>query len=218
MKLIPAIGLISCLLIGVTLNQQDPKELFEALDSLSIKTVHLTFDDGPNAIYTPQILDLLKQNNLKANFFLVGENVKRYPGLVKRIVSEGHDIGGHSMTHKQLTKIPLDAARAEILDSMALVNQYETSKLFRFPYGAFNAKLVEIVREAGYRNIFWSVDTTDWKYHDKDVIFSKFRIRLSRARDGSIVLMHDTHPQTVETLKLVIRYLKEHGIKVTKIL
>lgn len=192
-------------------------ELFTLLLALNIHTVHLTFDDGPSPKYTKQVLEILKENDIKANFFLVGEKVKENPELVKQIVQEGHDIGGHSMTHKQLTKIPFEQAEAEILDSMDLVNQYQETNLFRFPYGDFNKQLLKVLKDHGYRNIFWDADTLDWKYKNKDEIYKKFKFKLAKTKDGSVILMHDIHPQTVEFLKELVKYLKEQGIEVIKI-
>jgi peptidoglycan/xylan/chitin deacetylase (PgdA/CDA1 family) len=212
-KFLVLILLFICAL-PVQANEQD---LFNLLDSLKIKTVSLSFDDGPNPTYTPKILSILKENNIKANFFLVGSMVEKYPYLVKQEVAEGHDLGGHSMTHKELTKIPLNDARREILESMDLVNKYQKTDLFRFPYGSTNKVLDRIVYDNGYRKIYWDVDTTDWKYTDKKVIYEKFKLRISKSKDHAVILMHDIHPQTVESLKLIVQYLKDNNIKTEKI-
>jgi peptidoglycan-N-acetylglucosamine deacetylase len=192
-------------------------ELLAILISLNIHSAHLTFDDGPDPVYTKQILSILKEEHVQANFFLVGNRVADNSNIVKQIISEGHDIGGHSMTHKMLTRISLKDAKYEILESMRIVNQYQETNLFRFPYGDFNPELVKIVKDNGYKNIFWDVDTLDWKYKNKDEIYQKFKIKIVRAKDGSIVLMHDIHPQTVAVLPLVIKYLKDNGIQITKL-
>lgn len=192
-------------------------ELFILLATLNVSTVHLTFDDGPNPVYTRQVLSVLKENKMKANFFLVGEMVNKYPEVTDEIVNQGHDIGGHSMSHHQMTKIPFDKAKKEIIDSMRLVNEYQATNLFRFPYGDFNAQLVKVVTDHGWKNIFWDVDTLDWKYKDANEIYRKFKIKVSRCKDGSLILMHDTHPQSVESLKMIVKYLKDNHIKVRKL-
>ena len=192
-------------------------ELFALLLSMHVHTVTLSFDDGPDPRYTKQVLQILKDNHVQANFFLVGQRMVDHPELVTRIVNEGHDIGGHSMTHKELTKIPLEQARWEILQSMLMVNHYQKTNLFRFPYGDFNPSLVKIVHDHGYRNIFWKVDTLDWKYKDKNEIYTKFKVKIAHCPDGSIILMHDIHPQTVEFLRLAIPFLKANNIKIEKI-
>lgn len=192
-------------------------ELMAVLVSMHVTVVHLTFDDGPHPIYTRQVIQILHDANVDANFFLVGENVKKYPDLVNELIKEGHDIGAHSMTHKELTKIPFDQAKKEIEDSMALVSSFRKTNLFRFPYGSFNDKLLSVLRKNNWQNVYWGVDTTDWKYKDADEIYAKFKIRLAREKDGSIVLMHDIHPQSVKALKMILRYLKENHIAVEKL-
>lgn len=192
-------------------------EVLILLMTMNVSHVHLSFDDGPDPKYTREVLSILKENQLQANFFLVGQKVNENKNLVKRMVREGHDIGGHSMTHKELTKIPFEQAKEEILNSMEVVNKFQKTNLFRFPYGSFNPKLVQVLQDHGYRNIYWDVDTTDWKYKDKDVIYKKFKLRIAKAKDGSIILMHDIHPQSVQSLKMIVEYLKSNKIKVTKL-
>jgi peptidoglycan/xylan/chitin deacetylase (PgdA/CDA1 family) len=192
-------------------------ELLVLLISLNVQTVYLTFDDGPHFTYTPQVLQILKENNIQANFFLVGEKIKENPEIVRQIVKNGHGIGGHSMNHKELTKISLNDAKREILESMELVNQYKETDLFRFPYGSFNPALTRFVKSKGYRNIYWDIDTLDWKYKDKDKIYSKFKIKIGKGRDGAVILMHDVHPQSVKALKMIVKYLKDNGIKTKKL-
>lgn len=187
------------------------------LTAMHVTTVHLTFDDGPNPTYTPQVIKILHDADVDANFFLVGENVKKYPELVDELIREGHDIGAHSMTHKQLTRIPFAQAKKEIEDSMALVSSFRKTNLFRFPYGSFNDRLLGVLAEHRWENVYWGVDTTDWKYKNADEIYAKFKIRLAREPDGSIVLMHDVHPQSVKALKMILTYLKENHITVEKL-
>lgn len=183
------------------------------LASMNINVATLSFDDGPNPTYTPQILEILKDNDIKANFFLVGDNVNKYPNLVRQEIKEGHILGGHSMSHPELTKISLQRAKKEILDSMSLANTFQETDLFRFPYGSHNKSLDKIVTDNGYKAIFWNVDTTDWKYKNPDTICKKFIIRISHTKDGAIILMHDIHPQTVVALKEIVKYLKDNNIK-----
>lgn len=187
------------------------------LTTMNITTVHLTFDDGPSPTYTPQVIKILHDADVYANFFLVGNNIIKYPEIVRDIIREGHDIGAHSMTHRELTKIPFEQAKKEIEDSMALVSTFRKTSLFRFPYGSFNPKLVSVLQSHHWQNVYWDVDTTDWKYKNADEIYAKFKIRLAREPDGSIVLMHDIHPQSVKVLKMILKYLKENHITVQKL-
>ena len=192
-------------------------ELMILLTTMNITTVHLTFDDGPSPTYTPQVIKILHDADVYANFFLVGNNIIKYPEIVRDIIREGHDIGAHSMTHRELTKIPFEQAKKEIEDSMALVSTFRKTSLFRFPYGSFNPKLVSVLQSHHWQNVYWDVDTTDWKYKNADEIYAKFKIRLAREPDGSIVLMHDIHPQSVKVLKMILKYLKENHITVQKL-
>lgn len=182
-----------------------------------VKTVHLSFDDGPSPTYTSPILSYLKEQHIKANFFLVGEMVNNSPELVKEEIADGHNVGGHSMTHKELTKIRLDSAKSEISESMKLVNQFQHTDLFRFPYGSSNEGLRRYARDNGYRVIYWNIDTEDWKYPQKEEIFKKFKDQIEKSSDCPIILMHDIHPQTLGALKMIVEYLKEHKIAITKI-
>jgi peptidoglycan/xylan/chitin deacetylase (PgdA/CDA1 family) len=193
--------------------------LLALLMSMNVHTVHLTFDDGPDTVHTPQILSILEKEQVNATFFLVGTRIedKRAIGVVKRIVNDGNDIGGHSMTHKMLTKVPFDVAKLEILDSMYIVRKFQDTRLFRFPYGASSPALRKIVSDAGYTTVSWDVDSLDWKYKNKEEIYEKFKVRMARCKDGSIVLMHDIHAHTVEVLPQIIRYLKDNNIAITKL-
>jgi peptidoglycan/xylan/chitin deacetylase (PgdA/CDA1 family) len=193
-------------------------QLLAFLLSINVTTVHLSFDDGPDPKYTPQILKILKDNNYQADFFMVGSRVKEHPKNVQDVLDGGNDIGGHSMTHKELTKIPFEQAKAEILDSMKAVNAYQDTKLFRFPYGSYNKKLNDVVVSNGYKRVDWDVDTTDWKYPDEETIYKKFKVRIKKVNsDEAIILMHDIHPQTVKSFKMIVKYLQDNNIRVVKL-
>ncbi len=178
------------------------------------KSVILSFDDGPSSLYTNQILQILKENDIKANFFLVGEMLEKNSQLVEQEVAQGHQIGGHSISHKELTKIPLEKAKYEILESMRLVNKYQKSDLFRFPYGSHSKALDKIVEDNGYKAIFWNTDSLDWKIHDSEAICNRVVVRLAKDKnDNDIVLFHDIHPQTIQALREVVKYIKDNNIQ-----
>src|SRR5580765_7584734 len=105
-------------------------------------TVALTFDDGPNPVYTPQILAILKKYNIKATFFVVGNNAKKYPELIKQEIAEGHAVNDHSMTHPMLTKV----SKAQLYDEVVLSKKViataagRNPKCLRYPFGASNAQ------------------------------------------------------------------------------
>ena len=171
------------------------------------KVVALTFDDGPNPATTPQALDTLAKYNVKATFFVLGKNIAGNESLLKRMKTEGHEIGNHSWDHPVLTKLPLEDAKKEITDTEAsLVNAVGTSsKLMRPPYGAISD---DIRNSLDLSFILWNVDSLDWKSKNETAILTEIQHQVT---NGSIVLMHDIHQPTVNSLPKVIEYLKEQG-------
>ncbi|MGE5580009.1 MAG: polysaccharide deacetylase family protein [Bacillota bacterium] len=128
------------------------------------KLVSLTFDDGPDATYTPAVLDVLKQKNVKATFFLIGKRVEENPAIAKRIADEGHLIGNHTYSHANLDKASPEVEQ-ELSKAEAAFKPlgFSGNGLFRPAYGAANPSLVEQVSNLGYKIAMWSVDTLDWR-------------------------------------------------------
>ncbi|EPY14945.1 polysaccharide deacetylase family sporulation protein PdaB [Paenibacillus sp. cl6col] len=180
------------------------------------KRIALTFDDGPDPTRTPVILDLLKQYNAKATFFVVGWRVKSHQELVKRTVREGHEIANHTYHHKYFRKgVTKAEIEEEIMKAHRVIEEVTGTppQLFRPPGGYYNERLVEIAREKGYRVILWSwhQDTKDWRSPGVDRIVNKV---LGHARNGDIVLMHDLvegSTQTIQALKKILPELKRRG-------
>jgi len=173
----------------------------------------MTFDDGPHAQNTPRLLDMLKQRGIKATFFLVGECAAEYPQLVKRIVAEGHEVGNHSWSHPQLSKMT-DASVKEQLQKTqdAIVNACGVvPKLMRPPYGAFTQRQQRWCNgEFGYKIILWDVDPEDWKYRNSEHVESEI---LKHTVPGSIVLSHDIHKTTVDAMPATLDTLIAKGFK-----
>ncbi|WP_085643334.1 peptidoglycan N-acetylglucosamine deacetylase PgdA [Listeria monocytogenes] len=171
------------------------------------KRIALTFDDGPSASVTPGVLDTLKRYNVKATFFVLGSSVIQNPGLVKRELEEGHQVGSHSWDHPQLTKQSTQEVYNQILKTQKAV--FDQTGYFpttmRPPYGAVNKQVAE---EIGLPIIQWSVDTEDWKYKNAGVVTQKV---LAGATDGAIVLMHDIHKTTAASLDATLTKLKNQG-------
>ncbi|NRF93205.1 polysaccharide deacetylase family protein [Paenibacillus frigoriresistens] len=126
--------------------------------------VALTFDDGPDDKYTPRILDILKKEQVKATFFIVGEHAKQHPQMMKRIVEEGHVIGNHSWDHLNLSHASTDKIQSEIVSTDDVIKQITgvVPNLFRAPYGAVSPQVVKESLSSGHQLIGWSVDTLDW--------------------------------------------------------
>ena len=169
--------------------------------------VALTFDDGPSPKYTPLLLDGLKERNVRATFFLLGQNVKENQELVQRMQAEGHLLGNHTYNHVQLNKIPETTARQEILKTNNEI--YEATgkypEYMRPPYGAWK-KNMELCVEM--LPVFWDIDTLDWKSQNVDAIL---KAAGEEPEDGSIILMQDEYQTSVEAALLLIDRLKEKG-------
>jgi peptidoglycan-N-acetylglucosamine deacetylase len=175
--------------------------------------IAMTFDDGPSAENTPRLLEILKQRNIKATFFLIGQNVVSNPDLVRRILAEGHEIGNHSWTHPQLSKLSDDRVTAEITQTQDAIKDASgfTPTLLRPPYGAITPRQREwIENRFGLNIILWSVDPFDWKRPGASVITQRI---LSQARPGAIILSHDIHKQTVDAMPATLDALIAKGYK-----
>ncbi|MFL6584398.1 MAG: polysaccharide deacetylase family protein [Chthoniobacterales bacterium] len=182
--------------------------------------VALTFDDGPDPQWTPQVLDILKAAGVKAAFFVVGTNAEQYPGLVRRIADEGHEIGNHTYYHPNLALCWPEHVRLE-LNATQLVIETITGRsttLFRPPYAADTSpsKITElaalnIAQELGYLLVLENIDPQDWARPGADVIVQRVK---QQRRDGSIILLHDAggdRSDTVAALPRILDYLRNRG-------
>lgn len=179
------------------------------------KRVALTFDDGPDPRFTTQILNILRENNIKATFFLIGKNVQRFPHLVKQEVDEGHAIGSHSWEHKELPKLTPQQLHEDLKKTKEEIKKASGKDILflRPPYGATKG-IEEKLKKEGYVIINWDVDTVDWKpgrtpQQIVDVIQKE-------TQPGSIILFHDAggnRSATVSVLPQVIQQLKSKGFE-----
>ncbi|HCQ37702.1 MAG: polysaccharide deacetylase [Roseibacillus sp.] len=175
--------------------------------------IAMTFDDGPHASNTPRLLDILRQRNIKATFYVIGKNVDNYPHLTRRIVAEGHEIGNHTYTHRNLKKL----SDAQVLSEMSrarssIVNATGVQpRTMRPPYGAIYQRQRELIMNRfGYPTIMWAVDPRDWQRPGISVV--KNRI-LTKTTNGSIVLAHDLHAPTVAAMPATLDGLLAKGFK-----
>jgi|GEM_PF-641029 len=175
--------------------------------------VALTFDDAPNG-YTGEILQILKEKKVKATFFLIGSQVKKYPEVAREIVRQGHEVGNHSYSHRIDENFTLE----EILDDLTKAEKVirETTGClpvyFRPPRGFTNGKIREACGIMGYSIIMWWVDSRDWELEDEAILEG---VR-SRIRPGGIVLFHSL-PRTVRILPRVIDELQERGFRLVTV-
>lgn len=175
--------------------------------------IALTFDDGPSAKLTPQLLKILADRHVKATFFLIGQNVQAHPEIVKEEVAEGHAVGSHTWSHPNLGIMPDDKVRAELqqTDDAIFSAAGVHPQMLRPPYGSLaHAQRVWIRKEFGYQIIFWSVDPLDWKDPGADVVASRI---LAATKPGSIILSHDIHEGTVQAMPQIIDALLAKGYK-----
>ena len=183
-------------------------ELYKAYyEKKNRKVVALTFDDGPNPATTNQALDTLSKYGIKATFFVLGKNVSGNEEILKRMKADGHVIGNHSWSHPVLSKLSLDEAKKQINDTEDALTKVlgSSSKLMRPPYGAITD---DIRNSLDLSFIMWDVDSLDWKSKNEASILTEIQ---REVKNGSIILMHDIHAETVHALPKVIDYLKGQG-------
>lgn len=183
--------------------------------------VSITFDDGPDSEWTPQLLDILKAQGVRATFFLIGANMEKHPDLVERIVSEGHMIGVHTYSHPNIALVSEDRAHLEFNATQRLMEMItgHSTILFRPPYNADTnphdaEELVPIklAQKMGYITVTEDIDPEDWEKPGVATMLE--RIKKGRLNGGNVVLLHDAggdRRQTVEALPQIIAYLKNRG-------
>ena len=175
--------------------------------------IAMTYDDGPHPQNTPRLLDMLRERNIKATFYVIGRSVNMYPHIVRRIVAEGHEIGNHTWTHRKLTVLSDASVRQEMNSTRdAIVAACGVKpRTMRPPYGALRqSQRAWIYKEYGYPTILWNVDPEDWKRPGVSVVASRI---INSTRNGSIVLAHDLHKPTVDAMPATLDGLLRRGFK-----
>ncbi|MGI6605398.1 MAG: polysaccharide deacetylase family protein [bacterium] len=182
--------------------------------------VALTFDDGPDPVYTPQILDILRDKGVPATFFLVGKNALKYPETVLRTMEEGHSIGNHTYSHRSLIPLSNTGVYNEIMQAEEAITQITGQKptLFRPPRGVCTEYTRSLLREQRYTLVLWDVSSHDWEeIRYTDIVNNVMR----NVRRGSIILFHDSgdlvkayggnRNNTVRALPIIIDRLRDQG-------
>ena len=180
-------------------------------DQAGEKFVYLTFDDGPNSLYHPLILDILKTYGIKATFFLVGQNSQRDSDIAKRTKAEGHTIGNHSLTHSFLPNLTQTAILKEIQSAEDILKSFNGGQvvtLFRPPYGGVNNYVKRTSDKLGLKLMLWDVDPKDWSEPPEDELVRRV---VSAVHNGSDILLHSNHLATVKALPKIIETLKSKG-------
>lgn len=177
------------------------------------KMLALTFDDGPGP-YTGQLLDALKQRGIHATFFVVGSRVDSYASLIKRMEAEGHVVGNHSFSHRNLKRMTASQIKQDMDASGAKINRLlgHWPVVMRCPGGNYNDTVKDYAKNAGIPMIQWSVDTRDWESRNVDKILREaFQEGRYGIRDGAIVLMHDIYSTSLEAAIKMMDKLQQQG-------
>ena len=174
--------------------------------------IALTFDDGPGP-YTEKLLDCLEENNAKATFYMLGQNVENYPDIVKRMKDLGMELANHTYDHKDLTKLTKDQISEEIDKTSSLIQNAagEMPDTLRPPGGSYNNQVQDL---AEMPIVKWSIDTKDWKTKSED---QTYQCVMDNAQDGSVVLMHDIHEWSVDAAVRMIPDLLAEGYKLVTV-
>lgn len=171
--------------------------------------IRLTFDDGPGG-YTDQVLDILARYNVRATFYVIGQNVHRYPGQMQRTINEGHRVCNHSLTHANLARLSRAGVVRELTSATAAIQQTigVTPNCFRPPYGAYNNTVREVAASLGMSFDMWSIDTRDWARPGVGAIVNSV---LNNTHSGAVVLMHVLNQQSVSALPAIIEGIRAQG-------
>lgn len=174
--------------------------------------VALTFDDGPNSRYTPKILDILEENQTKATFFVIGQQISSHEDVIQRMIKNGNQVGIHTFTHRNLTKLTDKAIQDEIQQTAQTLSQFNyKSTIVRPPYGSYNQHIIDII---DYPLVLWNIDTRDWESLNTKSIVELVK---ENVKDGDIILFHDMYPTTVEAIKGIVPYLINEGYQLVTI-
>jgi peptidoglycan-N-acetylglucosamine deacetylase len=176
------------------------------VDCAAKPCIALTFDDGPNPAVTPHILDILAQQQVKATFFVVGMRVAGNEHMLQREYREGHEIGNHSWSHPDLSKLTTEEAEQQIQATQQAIAMagVPAPRILRPPYGAVDTA---VLAHSNLSIVRWNVDPEDWKNQDPPKIFEQV---MTHVRPGAVILLHDIYPSTVAVLEPLLIALKPH--------
>lgn len=181
------------------------------------KVLYLTFDAGYENGCTAKILDTLKEKQVPAAFFLVGNYIRQSPDLVRRMVAEGHTVGNHTMHHYDMSRLSDKAAFSkELTDLEALYKEtvgQELPKYYRPPQGIYSEENLKMAQELGYKTLFWSLAYVDWNNDAQPTKEAAFAKLLPRTHNGAVVLLHSTSKTNAEILGELIDKWKEAGYR-----
>lgn len=175
--------------------------------------VAITFNDGPDPLWTPEILAILRRHGVRASFFFVGERTEMYPEIAARAAAEGHELGNHTYSHADLTALETDEVTREVARAAAAIERAARVRpvFLRPPYGACDRRVDEIVQASGHRVVLWTnVTVRDWLAESPETLASQLA---AVAFDGAVLMLHDTRELTVRALPLLLAQLEQAGLQ-----
>ena len=210
-----ALGILLVSMWGLNFfhSNQDYQIISEEINP-SKPMVALTFDDGPNKSYTPEVLDILLKNQAYATFFINGKNIATNEKLLKKMVGDGHEIENHTFNHFDLTTLTKEEIKEEIEATQTEVWRVlpgYTLQYIRPPYGYYDENVIDAFTMAP---LLWDLDSGDWEEPNAEKIYTTVMNNIS---DGDIVIFHDDNPETVKALKNIIPDLQKKGFQLVTI-
>lgn len=181
-----------------------------AVQSEAPHYVALTFDDGPSGRFTRRLLTGLQERDAKATFLLCGYRLEIYPELAQRIADEGHEIGLHGYSHKDMAKLSRRELKKEIKDTLMLLPDGCKTVFLRPPGGSESHAVAEIAEDMGLSILLWSVDPRDWAVHDAAVVETAV---ISQVRSGDVILLHDLSDSSVDAALSIVDKLQAEGFQ-----
>ena len=191
--------------IQQTVAQTNEKTVEEVSFKEFAPKIALTFDDGPS-IYTEELLEGLKERNVKANFFIIGKSAETYPEIVKRAAKEGHLIGNHTYSHVEISRLSETKAKEEIEKTNEILEKLIKKEVeyVRPPFGVWKEELEDLEMTL----VMWSVDPLDWTTKNTDEIVKKV---VTQAKENDIILLHDCYKSSVQAALRIIDLLQSEG-------
>ncbi len=191
--------------------QKLEKPEMEASMEIGVKLVALTFDDGPGR-YTARLLNILKQNNAHATFFVLGNIAEKNSSLLKRMLEEGNEIGSHSYRHADISKMTYENALADLNKATNAIEKASGKRpsLVRPPFGSVNDTVKYAATMQNQAIALWSVDTRDWESRNADAVYNEI---MSTVSDGDIIICHDIYQSTVDAIERAIPDLMAQGYR-----
>ena len=187
------------------------------LGNTSEKVLYLTFDAGYENGCTAQILDILQKHQVPATFFLVGNYMEQNADLVRRMVSEGHTVGNHTMHHPDMSKIADKAAFQKELEDLEKlyfdITGQQMPKFYRPPQGLYSEENLQMAKELGYKTVFWSLAYVDWNNDSQPTADYAFSKLLPRTHPGAVVLLHSTSKTNAQILDELLTQWKDMGYR-----